>query len=81
MVMVMEIRDMQQSSERCNNWWRVLASWHGPHTADLMSYANADDQDWDEPATWDADPDLALEISDWLDVDSLLVLGGCLDAP
>ena len=60
--------------------WHLLAQWHGPHTADLVSYANQDEQDFDEPALWDTDPDLTLEIADWLDVESLLVLGGCLDA-
>ena len=62
-------------------WWHLLASWYGHYTADLVSYANEDDQDFDEPTLWETDPDLALEISDWLDVESLLVLGGCLDAP
>ena len=61
--------------------WHLLARWHGPHTADLVSYANADDQDFDEPDLWEYDQGLALEIADWLDVESLLVLGGCLDAP
>ena len=62
-------------------WWHLLAMWHGVYTADLISYANQDDQDFDEPELWDADPDLALEIADWLDVESMLALGGCLDAP
>ncbi len=72
---------MRESFERCCDWWWVLARWHGPHIADLVTYANSEGQDWDEPALWLTDPDLTLEISDWLDVESLLVLGGCLDAP
>jgi len=72
---------MTKSYIKCDSYWYFLALWHGLNTADLVSMANAFGQVWDEPATWDADPDLALEISDWLDVDSLLVLGGCLDAP
>lgn len=59
----------------------ALADWHGWATADSVSMANLYDRDFDEPTLWDADPDLALEISDMLDVESLLALGGCLDAP
>lgn len=59
-----------------------LADWHGWKTADLISEANnRGDIDFNEPALWDFDPNLALDISDMLDVESLLALGGCLDAP
>ncbi len=68
------------SSEKTEFFFGMLAIWNGFVTADLVSLANnCGDQDFDEPALWDADPDLALEISDMLDVESMLALGGCLD--
>lgn len=58
-----------------------LSDWFGWETADLVSIANNRCLDQlNEPALWSDDPDLALEIADWLDADSLLELGGCLDA-
>jgi hypothetical protein len=62
---------------------QMLAAWHGSYITNLVSETNelADsDQDFDEPALWDYDPDLALDVGDMLDVESLLALGGCLDA-
>ncbi len=66
------------------DWLQMLARWHGFDTVDLMSEANNlanGDWDFDEPALWEQDPDLALDVDDWIDMESLLVLGGCLDAP
>jgi hypothetical protein len=72
---------MNANFEKTLLLWRILAKWHGMDTADLVSLANnRGDLDFDEPALWDADPDLALEISDMLDLENMLELGGCLDA-
>lgn len=68
---------MNANFEKALSLWHDLARWHGLDTVDLLSLA--DNQDFDESPLWDANPDLALEISDMLDVESLLALGGCLD--
>ena len=61
--------------------WLALARWYGADIADLISRVNNDGNiDFDEPALWDSDPDLALVISDLFDVESMLVLSGCLDS-
>ena len=60
--------------------WLALAKWHGADIADLIAKANnRGDIDFDEPALWDSDPDLALIVSDLLDVESMLIFSGCLD--
>ena len=61
---------------------QMFAYWHGVYIANLVSEANdmADgDRDFDEPALWARDPDFALDVCDWLDVEAMLMLGGCLD--
>jgi hypothetical protein len=61
--------------------WLALARWHGGDIADLIAKANNNSGyiDFDEPALWDSDPDLALVVSDLFDVEGMLVLSGCLD--
>lgn len=76
------------SDEKIYSLWLELAGWYGPDTTDLIAKTNyllslaeiGGDQGFDEPALWDIDPDLALVISDLIDAESLLDLGGCLDA-
>ena len=61
--------------------WLALARWHGADIADLIAKANNSGYiDFDEPALWDSDPDLALIVSDLFDVEGMLVLSGCLDS-
>lgn len=62
-----------------NNLLSRLAYWHGWQTADLI-YAANEASDLGYMDLWRADPDFALIVGDWLDVESLLDLGGCLDS-
>jgi hypothetical protein len=65
------------------DWLQMFAAWHGFYLVNLVSEVNdiADgERDFDEPALWARDPDFALDVCDWIDVESLLALGGCLDA-
>ena len=72
---------MNAAEENIYNLWLALARWHSPDTADLVSNANnSGDGDFAEPDLWESDPDLAMIVSDLLDVESLLDLGGCVDA-
>ena len=72
---------MGGAEARIYELWIALARWYGPDIADMIAKANNKDcyKDLDEPALWDSDPDLALIVSDLLDVESMLVLSGCLD--
>jgi hypothetical protein len=72
---------MNAAEENIYNLWLALARWHGPDTADLVSKANnGGDSYFAEPDLWESDPDLAMIVSDLLDVESLLDLGGCVNA-
>ena len=69
------------AEENIYELWLALARWHGTDIADLISRINnCGDIDFDEPALWDSDPDLALIVSDLFDVEGMLVFSGCLDA-